>query len=141
MNITAFLADNALKTENVFYVVSDRFLDEDGNPMKWEIKAISGDEDDALRRSCTRRVRTPGKKHLFTSELDTNSYIASLLTACTVFPNLNDAVLQDSYHVKSADSLLKAMLTVGEYQNYVEKVQEVCGFNGTLQDEVDEIKN
>ena len=40
-----------------------------------------------------------------------------------------------------ADALLKAMLTPGEYANYLNKVQEICGFDITLQDEVDEAKN
>ena len=40
-----------------------------------------------------------------------------------------------------ADALLQAMLTPGEYANYLTKVQEICGFDITLQDEVDEAKN
>ena len=40
-----------------------------------------------------------------------------------------------------ADALLKAMLTPGEYADYLTKIQEVCGFDETLQDEVDEVKN
>ena len=40
-----------------------------------------------------------------------------------------------------AESLLKTMLTPGEYVEYIQKVQEVCGFDATLQDEVDEAKN
>ena len=60
--------------------------------------------------------------------------------ACTVFPNLNDANLQDSYRVKSAEALLKTMLTSGEYTDYLIKVQEVCGFEA-MQDEVDLAKN
>ena len=40
-----------------------------------------------------------------------------------------------------AEALLKTMLTPGEYADYLTKVQEVCGFETTLQDEVDEAKN
>lgn len=141
MDLTAFLADNALKVKNESYAVSERFLDSNGEPVKWEIKAISGEEDDALRRTYTKRVRVPGKKNQYTSEIDLNAYIAALLVTCTVFPNLNDTTLQDSYHVMGAEKLLKAMLTAGEYANYAEKVQQVCGFTETLQDEVDEAKN
>ena len=61
--------------------------------------------------------------------------------ACTVFPNLNDKELQDSYKVMGADALLKTMLTPGEYAEYLTKIQEVCGFDTTMQDEVDEAKN
>ena len=61
--------------------------------------------------------------------------------ACTVVPDLNNKELQDSYKVMGADALLKTMLTPGEYADYVQKVQEVCGFDTSLQDEVDEAKN
>ena len=33
------------------------------------------------------------------------------------------------------------MLTAGEYAAYLDKVQEVCGFTRTMQDEVEEAKN
>lgn len=33
MNLSAFLAENALKIESVKYVVSKRFLDENGEPI------------------------------------------------------------------------------------------------------------
>ena len=33
------------------------------------------------------------------------------------------------------------MLTPGEYAEYLTKIQEVCGFDTTMQDEVDEAKN
>ena len=40
-----------------------------------------------------------------------------------------------------AEELLRAMLTAGEYAAYLDKVQEVCGFARTMQDEVNEAKN
>lgn len=109
--------------------------------MEWEIKAISSTEDEALRKACTKRVPVPGKKNQFQRELDADAYLGKLAVACTVFPNLNDKELQDSYKVMGGDALLKAMLTPGEYADYLTKIQEVCGFDETLQDEVDEVKN
>lgn len=141
MSLTAFLAENALKVENVKCVVSNRFLDENGEPILWEIRAISSEEDERLRKACTKKVQIPGKKNQYMSETDYNQYIGKLLTTCTVFPNLKDTALQDSYHVMGAENLLKTMLTAGEYANYAEKVQEVCGFDTTLQDEADDAKN
>lgn len=32
-NLSAFLSQNAIKNENVMYVASDRFLDEEGKPI------------------------------------------------------------------------------------------------------------
>ncbi len=140
MSLTAFLAKNALKTENVKFAASRRFVDEKGKPVEWEIRAMNGAEDEALRKSCTKRVPVPGKKNQYQRETDFDVYLGRLAAACTVFPNLNDKELQDSYQVMGAEALLKTMLTSGEYANYLTKVQEVCGFEA-MQDEVDEAKN
>lgn len=141
MNLSAFLAENALPVESVKFAPSNRFLGENGKAVEWEIKTINGTEDEALRKACTKRVPIPGKKNQYQRETDYDLYLGKLAVACTVFPNLNDQTLQDSYHVMGAEELLKTMLTPGEYAAYMQKVQEVCGFDITLQDEVDEAKN
>jgi len=139
--LSAFLAENALTVEHVKFPASKRFLDEEKQPMLWEIKTISATEDEVLRKDCLMRVPVPGRKNQYQQETDYNKYLGKLAVACTVFPNLNSTELQDSYHVKSGEEVLKAMLTPGEYAGYISKIQEVCGFDATLQDAVDEAKN
>lgn len=147
MSLSAFLAENAIAVDHVKFAASKRFLsdelDDKGKrkPMEWEIKTITGTEDEALRKSCAKRVSIPGKKNQYQKETDYDMYLGKLAVACTVFPDLNNRELQDSYHVMGAEALLKTMLTPGEYADYLTKVQEVCGFDATLQDEVDEVKN
>ena len=141
MSLSAFLAENATAVENVKYVVSKRFVGEDGQPVAWEIKAISGSEDEALRRACVKRALVPGRRNQYQRETDYDMYMGKLAAACTVFPNLKDKELQDSYRVVGEEALLKTMLTPGEYAEYLGKVQEICGFDVSLQDEVDEAKN
>ncbi|KMY49235.1 phage tail assembly chaperone [Peribacillus loiseleuriae] len=140
-NLSAFLSQNAIKVENEKYVTSKRFVGEDGKPMEWEICAITSTEDEELRKSCTRKVPVPGKRNQFTPETDYNAYLGKLAARCTVFPNLNDAELQTSYGVMGADALLKVMLTPGEYADYLAKVQEVNGFEKSLEEAVEEAKN
>ena len=70
-NLTAFLAQNAKQVENVKLVVSDRFTDEDGKPLEWEVRCISSREDETLRRDCQYRVQVPGKRGSFRQEFDT----------------------------------------------------------------------
>lgn len=141
MSLSAFLSENALPVENIKFPASTRFVDKDKKPIDWEIKTITGTEDEALRKSCAKRVPIPGKRNQYQKETDYDMYLGKLAVACTVFPNLNDKALQDSYKVMGGEALLKAMLTPGEYAAYIEKVQEVCGFSTPLQDEVDEAKN
>ena len=139
--LSAFLAENALPAENVKFVASKRFLDDDGKPVEWEIRALTSAEDEALRKACYKRVPIPGKRGRYVQETDNDAYLGKMAAACTVFPKLDDSVLQDSYHVMGAEALLKAMLTNGEYAAYLEKVQEVCGYDADMQEQVDEAKN
>lgn len=141
MSLSAFLAENALPVEHIKFAVSPRFVDKDKKPVEWEIKTITGTEDEALRKACAKRVPIPGKRNQYQKETDYDMYLGKLAVACTVFPNLNDKELQDSYKAMGAEALLKAMLTPGDYAAYVEKVQEVCGFSTPIQEEVDEAKN
>ena len=138
--LSAFFAQNALKIENVKYVASKRFLDEKKKPIEWEIKSISSQEDEQLRKECTKRVQN-GKRGQFTLETDYNLYLGKLASKCTVYPNLNDVELQNSYGVMGADNLLKTMLTAGEYAEYLSKIQEINGFDISIDEMVDEAKN
>ncbi|SEM12754.1 Phage XkdN-like tail assembly chaperone protein, TAC [Paenisporosarcina quisquiliarum] len=140
-NFTAFLSQNAIKVENVKYAASKRFINEDGKPVEWEIASITSDEDELLRKTCTKRIPVPGKRNAFMPETDFNAYITKQAVKCTLFPNLNDVELQNSYGVMGGEALLKVMLTPGEYADYVAKVQEVNGFNVPLEDAVEEAKN
>ena len=139
-NLSVFLSQNAVQDENVKYAASKRFVEKD-KPVEWELKSITSDEDEALRNSCTKRGQVPGKKGQYTLDTDYEKYLGLLSAKCIVFPNLNDAELQNSYGVMGADALLKAMLKPGEYQDLLKKVQEVNGFDIGLDELVDEAKN
>lgn len=140
-NLSAFLKQNALENENVKFVASKRFIDDSGKPVEWEICGITSEEDEAIRKACTRKVQVPGKKGQYTPETDYNAYLGKLAARCTIFPNLNNAELQNSYGCMGADSLLKTMLKPGEYADYLAKIQEVNGFDVTMEELVDEAKN
>ena len=124
--LSCFMAENAEKRDNKKLVVSERFKDEKGL-VKWEIRPIGAEEDEELRRSCTRRVPIPGKKNQYTNEFDANGYLAKLAAAAVVFPNLKDAELQDSYHVRGEEALIKAMLYKDEFDRLTEALVEDSG--------------
>jgi len=140
-SLSAFLAQNAIKVENVKYVASKRFLDDAGDPVEWEIKCITSTEDENLRKTCTSRVPIPGKKNQYTPETDFNLYLGKLAAMCTVFPNLDDVELQNSYGVMGSDALLKKMLNPGEYSDYLQKVQKVNGYDTGFDELVEDAKN
>ena len=139
-NFTAFLAQNALKPENEKVVVSKRFI-EDGNPIEWEVAAITSDEDDQLRKENTKRMPVPGKKGMMVPETNYTAYLAALAVKCTVFPNLHEKELQNSYGVMGATELLKKMLLPGEYDEYLATIQKINGFDAGMDEVVEEAKN
>ena len=126
--------------ESVKYVASKRFAVK-GKPVEWEIKPIDTALDEAIRKECTKKVPIAGKRGQYNQETDTDKYIGKMCVACTVYPNLNDAELQDSYGVKDGDALLKKMLLPGEYTEYKAKVMEVNGYDMSMEELVDEAKN
>lgn len=139
-NFAAFMAGNANNVENVKYVASKRFV-ENKKPIEWELKAIGSDLDEAIRKECTKKVPINGKRGQYTQETDTDKYIAKMCVNCIVYPNLNDAELQDSYGVMGAEELLKKMLLPGEYTELKAKVMEVNGYDMSMEELVDEAKN
>lgn len=140
-NLTAFLAQNAKKIDNVSFVASTRFVDpETKESMVWEVCCITAAENSAIRKACMHTIPVPGRKGQFTQDFDANAYLARVAVRCTVFPNLNDAELQTSYGVMGAEQLLATMLTPAEFEDYSTKVLEVNGFQSGAE-MVDDAKN
>ena len=139
-SLSAFMRPNVAEIKNACFAPSPRFVGEDGKPVEWEIRCISADEYARIRSGCIRQVPVPGKKNQFTQQLDTYTFQARVAAACTVFPDLTNAELQDSWGVTKPEDLVGAMLIGGEFDDYITEVFEVNGFKA--EDElVDEAKN
>lgn len=136
---SAFMAQNVEKIENKKVVVSERIKDENGNPIEWEVRAITEDENEDLQRRAFVNIPVTGQRGAFTRELDQVKYTGMMLAASVVYPDLNDAELQDSYGVKTPEALLKKMLIPAEMGVLAEAV---ASFNRRTEgDLVEEAKN
>lgn len=140
-DFSAFLAQNKVKQENVKFAVSKSFIGSDGKPIEWELRPVTADEDEAIRRAATRKVKVAGRSNQYTSEMDANTYLAKLTATSVVFPDLKNAELQNSYKVMGEEALLKAMLTGGEFIALSGKVAEINGFDNDINEAVEEAKN
>lgn len=141
-DFSCFLKGNALAVENVKFVASKRFINpKTKKPMEWEIKPIETVVDEQLRKESTKKIPVAGKRGQYTIDLDTDKYLGKMCAACVVYPNLNSAELQDSYGVKDSDTLLKTMLTAGEYMELKAKVAEVNGYDVSMDELVEDAKN
>lgn len=141
-NFTRFMKTNKVQKNNEFYAPTASLLDEEGNPLKWEFKHLTSKENEDLRENCTYEVQVTGKPNVFRPKLNANKYICKMICASTVYPDLYDAELQDSYGVKTPEELLYALVDdPGEYNDLGAWVQQYQGFNKSLDDKVEEVKN
>lgn len=139
-DFSAFMAQNVQTLENKKVVISNRFKDASGKPIEWEIRAISSEENEELQRKCYVNTPVVGQRNQFTRELDQIKYTKALLAMSVVYPDLNNAKLQDSYGVKTPEALLQKMLYPREEAKLA---NEVMAFSQVeeLEDLVEEAKN
>jgi hypothetical protein len=132
---------NKIQKQNVMHPVTKSLVDENGEPLLWEIKPLTTKENEHIRESCTVEVPVKGKPNQYRFKVDMNKYQAKMICAAIVNPDLNNAELQNSYGVMSAEELIKEMVNdPAEYTDLSAFVQQLSGFK-TLQEEVDEAKN
>lgn len=136
MSLNGFFKSNAKSLPDVKVVVSERFTHEDGSPIEWVLHPISTKRVEEITKRNTKTTIKNGKKESVVNEENLN---AELLEAVVLYPSLNDAELQDSYGVSSANELLSVMLYPGETQVLTNALQEVMA--GTKANDIDELKN
>lgn len=140
-NLSLFMKQNKKIRPNTKYAATKSLVDENGNPLEFEIRSLTTKEDELIREQCTKEVPIVGKPGAFRQKIDSNAYISKMTAAAIVFPNLNNAELQDSYGVKKPEDLLKELIDdPGEFQDLCLFVQKNNGFTN-LDSRVDEAKN
>lgn len=141
MSFERFMKKNKAVKENAFYAATASLTDENGEPLKWEIKALTTRESEAIREKNTIEVPIPGKTGLYRPKV-TKNYVPSLICKAVVFPDLNDVELQDSYGVHSAEELILEMIdNPTEYSDFVNFIQTFSGIDKNINDEIAEAKN
>ena len=138
MSLRAFMAQIPTERETEI-VISDRFVDENGEKIQWKLKAISAAEDRKIKDACFKYASRPGKEQRV-KEFDAFRYTAIQAAACVVYPDLNAAELQDYYQTKDPVECLEKMLLPEEMNRLQIEVNKLNGGNG-LRAQVDEAKN
>lgn len=141
-NFSRFMKKNKIVKDNTVYPATKSLVDEKGNPLLWTIKPLTSKENDAIRDECMMDIPVTGKPNMYRPKLNTSKYIAKMICACVVEPNLYDKELQDSYGVMTPEDLLREMIdNPGEYNDFASFVQNFNGFDTTMEDKVEEAKN
>lgn len=135
MSLTLFFKENVVSAyDEKKVVISDRFKDEEGNPIEWILRPLSPDSLLNASESATVKV---GKS----VDFKTSSYFKGIVTKSVVYPNLNDAELQNSYGVMGAEQLLNIMLNAREFQKLQDECNKINGLDKSFDDLKDEVKN
>lgn len=132
-SLSAFL--NPIKAENKKVIISKRFLDENGELVPFEIKAITQEENKKLIIKNSKR----DKKGI--EVFNRAEYLAELTANAVVFPDLNNAELQKGYGCLGATSLIQKMLLVGEFAELTNQVQILSGLDEDINEDIEEAKN
>lgn len=141
-DLSLFLKENKKQKKTTTFPATASLCDAEGNPLAWEIRSLSTRDNEQIRDECMKSVPVKGKKGQYTKDLDTAKYLARMICACVVVPDLNNKQLQDSYGVRTPEDLIKEMVdNPGEYDELAQFIQEYNGFDEVLQDKKQEAKN
>lgn len=122
--LQAFLKPTTMHLEQET-IISERFVDENGNPVPFKIKAITQEENEALLKKARRQKKVNGQ---IQETHDNVAYSRSLVLAATVSPDFSNAELCNAYGVVDPNLLPGKMLFTGEYAALVQAIQELSGF-------------
>lgn len=137
-NFNRFFKKNVRQEDDRVYVeVSDRITDDNGNPFKWVLKSLKKSE---LLKLADKHFPSGKDKQSSTTN---KAYTSDLLEKTIIEPNLANAELQDDWGVMGAFDLLDEMLNNKEFDDLIEKVNEVNGFNREkdVNKSIKEVKN
>ena len=113
-------------------VISNRFLDENGAPVPFKVRAISQEENDDLIKKSTKTEIKNGQK---IESLDNVDFARRLIVAATVEPDFSAKEMCDAYGVVSPYLVPGKMLLAGEYNRLMEAISSLSEIDQVAEEE------
>ena len=114
-------------------VIYDRFLDEQGQPVPFKIRALTQEENDQITKQATRQIKVNGQP---LERLDSTDYTRRVIVAATVEPDFRAKEMCDAYGVLDPLLVPGKMLFSGEYAKLGREIMALSGAENGLEDEV-----
>lgn len=114
-------------------VISKRFVDENGEPAPFVIRALRQEEVDEITKKCTKRVKMDGR---VVEQLDSVAFTRAYIVAGTVEPDFSNSDLCKHYGVLDPNLLPSKMLLNGEFTKLSNAIMELSGGGITPEEEV-----
>lgn len=138
--LKAFFKDNTSVEATDEVIISNRFKTENGDSIKFKIRSITQEENDQITKQCEKKYKDRTGQYII--ESDKKLYIAKLIVKSTLFPDFNNAELQNSYGVPGQpEKLVTRMLNPGEYTNLLTAINAINGFDNDINEDIEEAKN
>ncbi|MBB6632759.1 phage tail assembly chaperone [Cohnella thailandensis] len=130
-----FLNANPIDDVRDEVVISARFRDKDGNPMKFTIRAMTNREFEDVRRRSTEVKK--GRK----VEFDAQKFNTAVIINNTVVPDFKHADSIAKMGCRTPEEYLNKVLLAGEIAALAEHIQKLSGFDVDMESLVEEAKN
>lgn len=123
--LSAFL--NPTYTEQTAEVfVSDRFLDDNGNPVAFKIKTLKQETLELISKRSRHEQTIDGRK---VSVLDKAEHLNRCIVEACVYPNFKEKELCERYGTLDPVDLPKKMLLVKEYEKLARAFLDLNGLS------------
>ncbi|MET3657833.1 phage tail assembly chaperone [Sporosarcina psychrophila] len=130
--MNSFLKGNVKQAENVSLPL-DRFEE------AIILRPLPSGESDIINDRCF--VNKPGRKGKQERVFDVVKFNRGISVASFVYPDLNDAELQESYGARGAEDLYSKMFLLGEANHILGKVTEISEIEQDINEDIEEAKN
>ncbi|MFC4305801.1 phage tail assembly chaperone [Cohnella boryungensis] len=135
MSLQEFLNANPVDNLTDEVVVSPRFKDGEGRPLKFTIRAMTSQDFDGIRKAST-EIRK-GRK----VEFDAQRFNLKTVINHTVVPDFKDAASIQKLGCRTPEEYVQRVLLAGEVTTLASEVQKLSGFDVEMEDLVEEAKN
>lgn len=108
-NLAGFL-NPAYKEKTIEVIISDRFLDEEGNPIPFKLKSLP----QTKMKSIAKRSMKAGAKN--SNEIDTSLFIVRCIVESCIQPDFKSKDICDQYETEDPLEVPEKMLLASEYE-------------------------
>lgn len=122
-NLSAFIKPAYTEKKKEF-VVSDRFVDEEGKPVPVVMRSLKQAELDDIARRSTHDKKVDGR---VVPQLDVNEHLNRCIIASMVFPDLTNSELCRAHGTEDPVMLPSRLFMVGEYEKISKVFAELNG--------------
>ena len=134
MKLSEFLIKNPVNNFTKEVYVSSRFVDEQGNKIPFKIKAMSGEAYASYRKQALSITKNG-------VEFDTKKFNELIVINQTVDPNFREADAIKAAGCVTPEQYMYRSLLAGEIDALAAKISELSGFNVTIEEARDSVKN